>query len=200
MQKYSQCGQDLLVVKFLQQKINGFFLDIGCGYPITINNTFLLEKEYNWNGISIDIQEYDEPDGKKWSDVRNSIHVIHDALTVDYSSLLKQYNAPQTIDFISMDLEPPSLTFELLYKIPFDEYSFNFISFEIDEGREGGEHRKVSSREYITSKGYRLLGNLGGQDDLYINNKMLTDIRFYDALLEIGIPDHAIKLFNNNLI
>ena len=99
-----------------------------------------------------------------------------------------------------MDLEPPTLTFELLFKIPFDEYSFNFISFETDEGREGGEYRKMKSREYIKSKGYHLLGNLGGQDDMYINNinlNILEKINFYDTLIEIGVPDHTIRQFNN---
>lgn len=199
MEKYSQCGQDLLVLKFLNYKTNGYFLDIGCGYPITINNTYLLEKNYEWNGISLDINNYLELDGKSWGETRNSIHILDDALAVDYSDLLKQHNAPNIIDFITMDLEPPTLTFELLYKIPFDEYSFNFISFEIDEGREGGEYRKNKSREYITSKGYHLLGNLGGQDDLYINNNILNVLEqtnFYDSLIEIGVPEHTIKQFN----
>jgi hypothetical protein len=199
MEKYSQCGQDLLVLKFLNYKTNGYFLDIGCGYPITINNTYLLEKNYEWNGISLDIDNYLEIDGKSWVETRNSIHILDDALTVDYSDLLKQHNAPKLIDFITMDLEPPTLTFELLYKIPFDEYSFNFISFEIDEGREGGEYRKNKSREYIISKGYHLLGNLGGQDDLYINNNILNVLEqtnFYDSLIEIGVPEHTIKQFN----
>jgi hypothetical protein len=199
MKKYSQCGQDLLVLKYLENKNNGFFLDIGCGYPITINNTYLLEEDYNWNGISIDIDDMGEPNGLKWCD-RKSIHVINDALTIDYSKLLKEYNAPKIIDFITMDLEPPSLTFELLYKIPFDEYSFNFIAFETDEGRDGGEHRKITSREYIKSKGYHLLGNLGGQDDLYINNNLigiLEKFNFYNSLIEIGVSENIIKQFNN---
>lgn len=36
-----------------------------------------------------------------------------------------------------MDLEPPSITLECLKLIPFDEYQFNFISFEVDFGRDG---------------------------------------------------------------
>lgn len=200
MEKYSQCGQDLIVLKYLENKRNGYFLDIGSGYPITINNTYLLEKNYGWKGISIDIENYIEPNGKTWDETRNSIHILNNALNIDYSFLLNEHKAPKVIDFITMDLEPPSLTFELLYKIPFNEYSFNFISFETDEGREGGDYRKIKSREYITSKGYHLLGNLGGQDDLYINNNIiniLEYINFFDSLIDIGIPIHTIKQFNN---
>jgi hypothetical protein len=200
MEKYSQCGQDLILLKYLENKKDGFFLDIGCGYPITINNTYLLEKNYGWDGLSLDIEDYLEPDGRTWGETRNSIHILNDALNVDYLTLLREHKAPKVIDFITMDLEPPTLTFELLYKIPFDDYSFNFISFETDEGREGGEYRKLKSREYITSKGYFLLGNLGGQDDMYINNNILnvlTHNNFYDVLIGIGIPEHTIKQFNN---
>ncbi len=200
MEKYSQCGQDLIVLKYLENKRNGYFLDIGCGYPITINNTYLLEKNYGWSGLSLDIENYLEPNGKTWAETRNSIHILNNALNIDYSFLLNEHNAPKVIDFITMDLEPPTLTFELLYKIPFNEYSFNFISFETDEGRKGGDYRKLKSREYITSKGYHLLGNLGGQDDLYINNNIINILEhtnFYDSLIEIGIPEHTIKQFIN---
>jgi hypothetical protein len=120
-------------------------------------------------------------------------------LQINYSELLSELNAPKVIDFLTMDLEPPSLTFECLYKIPFDEYKFNIITFEIDEGREGGNERKSESRNYLKSKGYTLLGNLGGQDDFYINDSLSglkNEINFFDVLLELGVPIHAIKQFN----
>lgn len=203
MEKYSQCGQDLIVLKYLENKRDGYFLDVGCCLPKTINNTYLLEKNYGWSGISIDIVDFaEESDGATWRDIRNSIHIVQDALDINYSDLLKQHNAPSTIDFLSMDLEPPTLTYELLYKIPFDEYRFNFIAYEVDELIAGGEERKVTSREYLKSKGYHFLGSLGGQDDLYVHNDLIdvaNGINFYDLLRETGTADHIIKLFNENL-
>jgi hypothetical protein len=53
---YSQIGQDVFVKRILQEKNNGLFFDIGGGYPIYINNTYLFERHYNWNGISIDLE------------------------------------------------------------------------------------------------------------------------------------------------
>ena len=50
----SQAGQDLFVVAMLQGKTNGTFLEIGCTHPISGNNTWLLEKFFNFTGDSID--------------------------------------------------------------------------------------------------------------------------------------------------
>ena len=173
MKSYSQNNQDNLVLEYLNNKTQGFFLDIGCCYPKTINNTYLLEKEFGWDGISIDIHDFVEPNGETWTDLRKSKQIIEDALKIDYSDLLRKLNAPKEIDFLSMDLEPPDLTYECLKKIPFDEYTFNVILFEIDDEREPNfETRKKESRELIQSKGYIFLGNIGGQDDFYINNSL----------------------------
>ena len=203
MKSYSQNNQDNLVLEYLNNKTQGFFLDIGCCYPKTINNTYLLEKKFGWNGISIDIHDFVEPNGETWTDLRKSKQIIEDALKIDYSDLLRKLNAPKEIDFLSMDLEPPDLTYECLKKIPFDEYTFNVILFEIDDEREPNfETRKKESRELIQSKGYIFLGNIGGQDDFYINNSLNTDnnkVNFFDSLIRIGISESTIKYFNKNL-
>lgn len=51
----SQAGQDYWVYgEVFNEKKNGFFLDIGSHDGVYINNTFLLEKRYNWDGICIE--------------------------------------------------------------------------------------------------------------------------------------------------
>ena len=47
MKSNSQTGQDLFVLSVLNHKRNGTFLEIGSNHPITVNNTFLLENEYD---------------------------------------------------------------------------------------------------------------------------------------------------------
>ena len=49
--QYSQNGQDLFVLKKLNYKRNGYFVEIGVGDGIHISNTYLLEKDYGWTGI-----------------------------------------------------------------------------------------------------------------------------------------------------
>lgn len=50
----SQAGQDLFVIALTQGKKNGRWLELGCGYPKQVSNTWLLEKEFGWTGTSID--------------------------------------------------------------------------------------------------------------------------------------------------
>jgi hypothetical protein len=175
MDFYSQIGQDRLVLKYLKNKQNGSFVDIGCGFPKYINNTYVLESEFNWNGVSVDLHTYPETDGSVWDDCRSTKLVLHDALTLNYSDLFKENNLPINIDYLSLDLEPPDLSLECLFKIPFDEYQFNIITFEVDKDREGDEKRINESREFLTSKGYSLIGSLCyGQDDVYLHNSLLS--------------------------
>ena len=107
MEFYSQIGQDILVLKYLKNKQNGSFVDIGCGFPKYINNTYVLESEFNWNGVSVDLHTYTETDGLVWNDCRSTKLVLHDALTLNYSDLFKENNLPINIDYLSLDLEPP---------------------------------------------------------------------------------------------
>jgi FkbM family methyltransferase len=51
MLSYSQLGQDLWILEQTQYKKHGFFLDIGASDGIKISNTYLLEKEYSWDGV-----------------------------------------------------------------------------------------------------------------------------------------------------
>jgi SAM-dependent methyltransferase len=197
MEYFAQNKQDLIVLKYLENKKNGYFLDIGCGYPLTINNTYLLEKKFDWEGISIDIHDYKEPDGQTWYDLRRTKQILANALDIDYLEILKENNAPKVIDFLTMDLEPPDLTLECLFKIPFDKYSFNLILFEIDDEREPNfQKRKKESRSYLKENGYKFLGNIVGQDDIYIHESIDKNINFFESMLEINIPEHIIKHFN----
>lgn len=51
MTSYAQLEQDLWVLRNTNYKRNGYFVDFGATNGKDINNSFLLEKEYDWNGI-----------------------------------------------------------------------------------------------------------------------------------------------------
>jgi FkbM family methyltransferase len=51
---YSQLGQDLDVLKFYNNKKEGFFIEIGASDGIELSNTYLLETKYEWKGICVE--------------------------------------------------------------------------------------------------------------------------------------------------
>ena len=161
---YGQAEQDKFVLSMLNNKKNGFFLELGSNHPIAFNNTFILEKTYNWNGIMI---EYDNYWLNEYKIHRpNSIHVINDAQQIDYSLLLKTNNVPQNIDYLQIDLDVDnSSTLNTLLKIDeqlFSEYKFATVTFEHDIYSSDDENdiwgiTRKKSREIFEKRGYVLI-------------------------------------------
>lgn len=190
-QSFSQAGQDLFVLKLLKNKTNGFFLEIGSNHPITINNTYILEKKYNWKGIMI---EYDESYKNLYETHRqNSIHIFQDARTIEYYNILKKNNFSNKIDYLQIDLEVSNKstidTLELLNNSVFDEYKFSIITFEHDIYTGNHFNTRERSRDILNKKGYILVfpdvKNEGNKfEDWYVHpdnvdindiNKILTN-------------------------
>jgi len=82
---------------------------------------------------------------------------------MDYLKIFKEYNLPKIIDYISIDLEPPISTLKALLKVPFDEYQFNVITFEIDYYRD--ERLRDPSRKYLEKRGYKMIKSILQQED-----------------------------------
>lgn len=168
---YSQewTAQDKFVVETLKSKTDGTFLDIGCHHYQEISNTYFLEKELNWRGIGID---NDHNYKQEWDIHRkNSVFICQNALTIDYDILLKQYNMPNVIDYLTIDLEPPQLAFNALQKVFETDFIFNVVTFETDAYRQL-ETRDIS-RELFKSRGYIFIKEVSQQDDFYIHSSLL---------------------------
>lgn len=63
--RYSTFDEELIIREFFQDRMNGFFLDVGCAWPVHANNTYYLEKHLGWKGIAIDALPEYAPDWKK---------------------------------------------------------------------------------------------------------------------------------------
>ncbi len=48
------CGQDKFIASLLDNKKNGFFIDIGANDGVTISNSYYFEKELGWTGIAVE--------------------------------------------------------------------------------------------------------------------------------------------------
>jgi hypothetical protein len=167
---FSQIGQDEFVIEVLKGKKYGTFLDVGCADYKNISNTFYLEKELGWRGIGIDLVEVNKPG---WDANRpNSTFLLEDATKLDYGKLLLDYNFGFFIDYLSIDLEPPHITLRALKRIFESDITFQVITFEHDAHR--GEEVQKESREFLKTKGYRLVKTVV-QDDFYVHESIKLD-------------------------
>lgn len=153
---YSQVKQDLFVLEKTNYKKNGTFVDIASGHPFNINNTFLLESEYNWDGLSVEIDS-------KWNELwetRKCNYKNADAFSLNYEQLFtelceKNNIVDNTLDYISLDLEPASLTNQLLHVLPLNKFKFKIITYEHDAYIYGSVY-KTDAINYLCSLGYSL--------------------------------------------
>jgi hypothetical protein len=193
---YSQIRQDLFVKRILQEKNNGLFLDIGGAWPTYLNNTYLLEKNYNWTGASIEL----EPVYKsQWEESgRKSKFFVQDALTADYDKIITDLlteNNKDRIDYLSVDLEPPIITLEALRKVPLSKFRFSVITFEHDMYRQDPGHNEgqlyilKESRALLYNNDYRLVfANM--QEDWWVD---FTLFKEFDSYINIDSTPQDIQ-------
>ena len=158
-QNYSQVYQDMFVLTMLNGKRQGRFLEIGCAGPYYGNNTALLEKDFEWTGISID---YDQEAINQFNFKRPTKTLCADATKIDYAELLKN---DKDIDYLQLDCDPPLITYETLLKIPFETHRFAVITFEHDHYADEESDIRNKSRKYLESLGYELIVNNISPDD-----------------------------------
>jgi len=165
--------QDFFVLSVLSGKTNGFYLEVGSAYPIQDNNTFLLENNFKWSGISID---NDKTFAEQFNQVRKNKCICDDATSIDFDKLLENFSH---IDYLQLDIDPPSNTFKVLQNIDFSKISFSVITYEHDFSS-GGIREREESRKILKSHGYTMViedvkhGDVIFED-WYINEKYMPN-------------------------
>ena len=153
---FSQACQDKFILNVLKEKKNGFFLEIGSNHPIDINNTYTLEKNYNWKGIMVEYNSYFLDLYKEHR--LNSIHIINDATKIDYKHILEINNMPIEMDYLQIDLDVNNRstldTLEILDNDIFDKYKFATVTFEHDIYTGNYFNTREKSREIFNKRGY----------------------------------------------
>ena len=135
MNFYSDAGQDQFVANLLKFKRDGFCVDIGSCHSILSNNTYVFQS-LGWTSVSVEINSrYNESYGTRL----NGTHYNEDALKIDYKKAFAENDFPNTIDYLSLDVDTASLS--VLKILPFDEYRFKAITIEHDAYLYGDEYR-----------------------------------------------------------
>jgi FkbM family methyltransferase len=208
--KYSELNQDIVALQINNWKNNGFFVEFGAMDGVSYSNTFLLEKEYGWNGIVCEpnrlFKEKIAENRKCMIDYRAVTNKSNEVLkfkethehlgmsglvdfifedmhatrrkhspgseyevnTISLTDLLIEYNAPQTIDYISMDTEGNELS--ILQAFDFKRFKINMFSIEHNY-----HHiNRKAIQDIMESNNFRhILSMKSEYDDWFVSSELL---------------------------
>lgn len=206
MTTFSQSMQDLFVINSLKGKREGFFLEIGANHPVGSNNTYLLEKDYNWKGIMIEYNRTFEHEYKVYRP--NSLVILDDARKIDYRNVLEKTSFPRNLDYLQIDLDVDNRStldvLELFDKTVFDNYHFATVTFEHDIYRGDYFNTREISRKIFEKRGYSLVfpdvkvltenGQWNSYEDWYVYPDLVEDnyVRKFKTE-DVLRPDEIIK-------
>jgi len=188
---YSESYQDLFILSVLNGKRKGTYLEIGAGHPFYGNNTALLEKDFEWSGISLD---FDKGFIEQYQEKRSNVALLRDATKLNYIELLESLEYGTEIDYLQIDCDPPEVSYDILSKIPFEKLKFAVITFEHD-CYAAGDSIKEKSRKLLKSFGYKLIfdevsfDGENSYEDWWIHPKLVDEERFK----EMKIVDGKVK-------
>jgi hypothetical protein len=179
---YSEAWQDMFVLTLFDGMREGKYIEIGSGYPIYANNTYLLEREFGWRGISIDNQ-------RKFTQ-KHILHRSHtalyaDATTCDYIDLSQRCGFGDFFEYLSVDCGDPIVSLSALEKVITSGIRFGAVTFCHENHKHPESGVRMSARDVMRKNGYRLLvsnvsyGDSDEYEDWFVDGK-----RFNHQVLE----------------
>lgn len=170
MKRYSDSQsselQESFVLSVLDEKRNGYYVELGAHDAYDGSNTFLLDERFGWTGLSL---ELDAQRVEKWNTTssRNNKCVEGDALLFDYRSYFEENNFPKRIDYLSVDIDEhdKGQCLLALLALPMLHYRFSVITLEhdmIEDYRREG--MRAAQRQILSFLGYQLVGQIDSED------------------------------------
>lgn len=150
--KCSQAGQDKFAYELIGPQ--GTYIEIGGHLPRRRSNTYNLEVCYKWKGFSV---EFDTQYKSEWDNCLDRKNPIYwgDAIKFNYKNALEDLSMPMHINYLSVDIEPPSNTFKALQKVISDGVTFDLITFEHDRYQCKEDYHTIAC-EYLIPLGYKV--------------------------------------------
>lgn len=159
-------GQEQFVLDLLKYKTNGYYVELGAFHSKQGSNTFYLENDYGWNGVSFEI---DPERHAEFVSNRKNPCILGDATHFNYISYFEENNFPEQIDYLQVDIDAgytpegnavgnPYLTLHGLISVPLNKYRYSIITFEHDAQIEyNNKGMREAQREILSSLGYKLV-------------------------------------------
>jgi hypothetical protein len=185
---HNMTDQESFIIDILKQKRNGHYVELGAAHYSNGNNTYLLEKDYDWKGVSFEIVE----SMKDEFNANRSNPCMGDALSFNYVDYFKKNNFPKQIDFLQVDIDAGydiygrpvgnnHWTLQGLIAVPLNTYRFTLITFEHDANMYWKNTTiRDAQREILDSFGYSLIQR-SYHEDWWVDPKMINhgDYREY---------------------
>ena len=165
MKYFGDSRQEEFVLNINKFKTEGYYVELGAFHSRIGSNTYHLEKDFNWKGVSFEIEE-----SRRTEFCFNRINpCLGDALDYDYMSYFKENNFPKQIDFLQVDIDggydPAQRPFGNHYtsllgliSVPLNKYRFTVITFEHDTNMYfRNSAMRDAQREILDCLGYTLL-------------------------------------------
>lgn len=175
---YAWAKQDIFVAEILKGKMGGTYVEIGSNEPLSGSNTYLLEKEFKWTGLSIDI---DPKYVEQFNSIRNNKSILADATTFNYLKYFEENNFPKQIDYLSIDVDG-NFQFDgtkdinscllSLISLPLTTYRFTVIHYEHDSWMYQNKPSRDAQREILTSLGYSIIMS-GLEEDWWLDTTVI---------------------------
>lgn len=153
-------------------KEGGTYIEIGSSHYKDKNNTYFLEEEFNWTGVSLEIQEHYVTEHNL---NRKNPCLKEDAMSFNWDEYLEWNSWPKQIDYLVIDTDQCNL--RSLMNLPLSRYRFNTIVVEHRIPRRdpldpGEIDVQVTQQSILKNYGYTLVGS-GYTDDYWIDNRAL---------------------------
>lgn len=160
MNNNSKAYQDLFILNVFNYKKNGTFIELGAREcPISYgNNTLLLEKEFDWEGISINIAKYNEKT-YKYNRPKTLVSIGNEIINIDIEKRLQfQFKELRNIDYLQIESEIiDKTTHDILIQLDnnvFNKYKFGVITFRHDFYRGNYFNTRKLGRDILKKHGY----------------------------------------------
>jgi hypothetical protein len=162
---HEMTNEEHFVINLLKKKRNGHYVELGAAHYSNGNNTYLLEKEYDWTGVSFEIVESMRED----FNLNRKNPCLGDALSFNYVKYFEENNFPKQIDFLQVDIDAgydnagrpvgnAHWTLQGLLAVPLNTYRFTVITFEHDANMYWrNQSIRDAQREILDSFGYSLV-------------------------------------------
>ena len=125
-QSYSQEGEDLILLRFFENKIKGFYIDVGAYHPKRFSNTYVFYKK-GWNGVNIDARPKSM---KLFNRLRPRDINIECGIGKEFGTLTYyEFDEPALNGFsdnLSLDRDT-NTEYEIVRKTPVDVYPLDYI-------------------------------------------------------------------------